>query len=293
MDDLMVTIRGRNVAVEVELVEQLLADNPTWGRTHLSRRLCELWNWRGPNGLLKDMACRSLLLRLEKAGHIVLPPRQRRSVNGFRNRSPRWVVHRTQLIDTSLQALLPLNITRVVPGCDDDGLFRCLLSHYHYLGYRNTVGENMRYLVRSAQGEALSCVLFGSPAWQLAARDAFIGWSARARAANLVLVTSNTRFLIVPWVRVAHLASHILSRVVKRLSADWMTKYAHPIYVLETFVESSRHRGTCYRAANWIRIGQTTGRTRSDRARTITAPVKDIYLYPLTRHYRAALCHDG
>ena len=239
------------------------------------------------------MACRTLLLRLERAGHIVLPPRQRASTNAFRNRSPRWVDHRTEPIVTGLKTLIPLQIALLKPGSEGDALFRCLLAHYHYLGYRNTVGENMRYLVHTRQGEPLGCVLFGSAAWKLAARERFIGWSAQARTARLTYLTNNTRFLILPWVNVPHLASHILGRIAKRLSTDWMAKYGHPLYLLETFVERTRHRGTCYQAANWTRVGHTTGRTRNDRARTVHAPVKDIYLYPLKRNFRQALCHDA
>jgi len=290
MSERVTTIGSQQVDVDVALIERLLAEHPGWGRSHLSRRLCELWEWRTPSGQLKDMACRSLLLRLERAGRIVLPARQRRSVNAFRNRTPRWVEHSTQPITGALQALLPLHIACLRPGEDDDRLFRCLLARYHYLGYRNTVGENLRYLVRSCRGEVLGCVLFGSAAWTLAPRDAVIGWSGEARAKNLTLMTNNTRFLVVPWVQVAHLASHVLSRIARRLSADWMAKYAHPVYLVETFVESARHRATCYRAANWRHVGQTTGRTRNDRAHACAAPVKDIYLYALSRRWRRALC---
>lgn len=293
MAEVVVTIAGQKVRPDVALINRLLADNPTWGRSRLSVELCERWSWRAPNGQLKDMACRNLLLRLEQAGCIVLPPRQRPSPNGSRNRSARWVAHRTELIATSLNHLAPVHITRLSPGSDDDGLFRCLLSHYHFLGYRNTVGENMRYLVRSHQGEPLACLLFGAAAWQLAARDEFIDWSAEQRAANLAQVTNNSRFLVLPWVRVPHLASHVLSRVAKRVSEDWMVKYGHPLYLLETFVETERHRGTCYRAANWVRVGQSTGRTRNDRYTTIRTPRKDIYLYPLARHFRDLLCHEA
>jgi len=292
MAEVVVTIAGQPVRPDVALIERLLGDHPSWGRSRLSVELCERWNWRAANGQLKDMACRNLLLRLERAGRIVLPPRQRPSPNHARNRSPCWVAHRTELSATSLKRLVPLHITRLSPGSDDDRLFRCLLSHYHFLGYRNTAGENMRYLVRSHQGQPLACVLFGAAAWKLAARDEFIDWSPEQRGANLGFVTNNSRFLILPWVRVPHLASHLLARLAKRLSHDWMGKYAHPIYLLETFVESARHRGTCYRAANWLRVGHSTGRTRNDRFSTIRTPRKDIYLYPLTRHFRERLRHE-
>jgi len=271
-NEFTLTIAGREVRADVALIEQLLAEQPTWGRSRLSVELCERWNWRAANGRLKDMACRNLLLRLERGGRIVLPPRQSPSPNGSRNRAPRWVAHRTEPIDCALGQLRPLDIRSVAPGSEDDALVRCLLANYHFLGYRNTVGENLRYLVRSRQGWPLACAAFGAAAWQLAARDELIDWTAEERGRNLSFVTNNSRFLIVPWARVAHLASHILSRVAKRVSADWRVKYHHPLYLLETFVDPARHRGTCYRAANWLRVGQSTGRTRNDRYNTIAAP---------------------
>jgi len=291
MEPVTITIRGRRVRPDTALIEQLLAEHPGWGRSRLSVELCELWDWRGPNGQLKDMACRSLLLHLERAGGIVLPPRQRKSPNGFRNRSPVWVPHRTDPIDGALQGWMPIELSCVTTGSEQDRLFRCLLSGHHYLGYKNTVGENLKYLVRSRDGVPLACVLFGSAAWKSAARDRHIGWTPPVRERNLHYVTNNTRFLILPWVRVPNLASHILSCVARRVSRDWMDKYAHPVYLLESFVDRSRYRGTCYQAANWIGTGQTTGRTRNDRHRTIRSSRKDVYLHPLERHYRSRLCH--
>ncbi|MCZ6829294.1 MAG: DUF4338 domain-containing protein [Gammaproteobacteria bacterium] len=238
------------------------------------------------------MACRSLLLRLEKAGRIVLPPRQRKSPNGFRNRSAVWVPHQSDPIAGDLGCLQPIKISRIATGSEQDRLFRCLLCGHHYLGYKNTVGENMKYLIHGRDGHPLACILFGSAAWKSASRDTHIGWSPPVRERNLQYVTNNTRFLILPWVRVPHLASHILSRVARRVSRDWMDKYAHPLYLLESFVDISRYRGTCYQAANWICTGQTTGRTRNDRNRTIQTSRKEVYLYPLARRYRDRLCHE-
>lgn len=292
MESATVTIQGRRFRPDTALIRQLLAEHPDWGRSRLSVELCELWDWRGPNGQLKDMACRSLLLRMERAGGIVLPPRQRKSPNGLRNRSPVRVPHRTDPIDGDLNCLMPIELSCVSTGSGQDRLFRCLLSGHHYLGYRNTVGENLKYLVRSRDGVPLACVLFGSAAWKSAARDGHIGWSPAVRERNLHYVTNNTRFLILPWVRVPNLASHILSHVARRVNRDWLDKYAHPIYLLESFVDRSRYRGTCYRAANWIGAGQTTGRTRNDRNRTIRRSRKEVYLYPLERRYRDRLCDE-
>ncbi|MCP3878262.1 MAG: DUF4338 domain-containing protein [Sulfitobacter sp.] len=292
MDQVMVTIRGRRFSPDVGLIEQLLAENPGWGRSRLSVKLCELWDWRGSNGQLKDMACRNLLLRLEKAGQIGLPPRQRKSPNGYLNRSPVSVPHHTEPIERALKDLTPLQITCVVNASEQDRLFRCLLSSYHYLGLRNTVGENMKYLVHSREGRPLACLLFGAPAWKCGARDAWIGWRAPARERNLPYVANNTRFLVLPWVAVPYLASHLLSGIARRIQGDWTAKYGHSLYCLETFVDHSRYRGVCYRAANWQLVGQSTGRSRNDRHHRLSVPTKDLYLYPLERDFRRRLCDD-
>jgi len=292
MEQIMVTIQGQRFSADIGLIQQLLAENPGWGRSRLSIRLCELWGWRAANGQLKDMACRSLLLRLEKAGRLALPPRQRKSPNAYRNRSPLWVAHRSEPIAGDLKDLIPLQIACVDNAGEQERLFRCLLSSYHYLGLRNTVGENLKYLVHSRDGRPLACLLFGAPAWTCGARDAWIGWRAPARERNLPYVANNSRFLVLPWVRVAHLASHLLARIARRIQADWMAKYGHSIYCLETFVDRSRYRGVCYRAANWQRVGHTTGRGRKDRQHRRRVPTKDLYLYPLARDFRRRLCDD-
>jgi hypothetical protein len=169
-------------------------------------------------------------------------------------------------------------------------LFNHMLSQYHYLGYRGSVGESLKYLVHDSQGRPLACILFGSAAWKTAPRDTFIGWTRNQRESNLRFMTNNMRFLILPWVRVPHLASHILSRITRRISDDWRQKYGHPVYLLETLVDRSLFKGVCYQAANWILTGQTKGRTRNDRNHDIKAPVKDVYLYSLYRDFRRRLC---
>ncbi len=292
MEQLMVTIQGQRFCPDIGLIEQLLAENPGWGRSRLSVKLCELWDWRAPNGQLKDMACRSLLLRLEKADHIALPPRQRKSPNGYRNRSPLRVPHRTEPIAGGLKDLTPLQVTCVGNASEQDRLFRCLLSSHHYLGFRSTVGENVKYLVHSRDGRPLACLLFAAAAWKCAARDAWIGWRAPVRERNLHSVANNARFLVLPWVAVPYLASHVLSGIARRIRADWMAKYAHPLYCLETFVDRSRYRGVCYRAANWHLVGHSAGRGRNDRHHRLSVPAKDIYLYPLVRDFQRRLCDD-
>jgi len=288
-------IQGRKITpAGINLIKKLLADHPSWNRTKLSRELCKKWQWLQPDGQqLKDMACRTLLLKLERAGHIELPPRQALSVNGFRKCSSTLVPHSTEDICCGLKTLLPLKIVQVTPKSDDYPLFTCLLSHYHYLGHRTTVGENMKYLVCDCNNRPLACLLFGSAAWKTAPRDSFIGWDRHIREANLSYLTNNMRFLILPWVKVPHLASHILSLISRRICNDWIRKYNHPVHLLETFVDRTRFQGTCYKAANWILTGQTQGRSHNDRDRTIQVPPKDIYVYPLIKNFRKRLCYDA
>lgn len=273
----------------VQHIRELLSANPEWHRSHLSIELCKLWGWQSPAGQYKDMACRSLLLKLERAGAIVLPPRQGK--NTFTS-SPSYpsVPHQKEGISDHLKVLVPLQINIADQDRSDYKLFNCLLSRYHYLSYRGAVGENLKYLIRDLQGRPLACLLFGSAAWKTAPRDACIGWTPKDREGNLRYLTNNMRFLILPWVRVPHLASHILSRIAHRISADWQGKYGHPVYLLETFVDRSLFRGVCYQAANWMLTGQTKGRTRNDRNHDIQAPVKDVYVYPLIKDFRRRLC---
>lgn len=286
--------QGRKITpADIQFIQQLLADNPSWGRTRLSKELCKLWQWYNPNGQMKDMACRSLLVKLEKADCIVLPPSQSKWSKVPHNHSIPSVPHLRQEVHCGLKTLMPIQITQVRQHPDDNALFSCLLSRYHYLGYSRTVGENMKYLIRDCAGRLLACLLFGSAAWKIAPRDTFIGWDRQRREKTLGYVTNNMRFLILPWVRVPHLASHILSLISRRISKDWTVRYGHSIYLLETFVDRSRFRGVCYRAANWCLVGQTKGRTRNDCNNTIKVPIKDIYLYPLVKNFRKELCHDA
>jgi hypothetical protein len=290
--DETITVQGRRITQDdIQLVRRLIEADPSQNRSELSRELCLLWNWRVASGRIKDMACRSLLLKLEQRGYITLPGR-RCPGRGSRKVSIPCVPHNTASIAGSLSALKPVHVQLV----ENDGLlelFQCLLSRYHYLGFGGTVGENLKYLVFDREHNPLASLLFGSAAWKCAPRDDFIGWDAETRKANLKFLTNNMRFLILPWVIVPHLASHILGRVARRISSDWTEKYGHPIYLLETFVERDCFRGTCYQAANWIHVGQTKGRSRNDRYTALKVPVKDIYLYPLTRGFREALSYEA
>lgn len=286
-------IQGRLLTSEdMELVRRLIDTNPTWNRTRLSKQLCRQWNWLASNGQLKDMACRSLLLKLERNGHITLPPPQKSANNFLRNRSFQYVLHQKSPIQTDLKNLFPIQI-EPLDQADKQALFKTLLALYHYLGYSGTVGENIKYLAFDREDNPLACVLFGSAAWRMAPRDTFIGWDYKTRQRNLRFITNNMRFLVLPWVRVPHLASYLLGHIAKRISADWKNKYNHPIYLLETFVECQHFQGICYKAANWFCVGQTKGRTRNDTYNNIYAPIKDIYLYPLTKNFREVLLDEA
>jgi len=286
-------IQGREVSSkDIEFIREMIKAHPFWGRTRLSKELALLWNWRAANGQLKDMACRTFLLKLEARGYLTLPPRLY-SYRKVRGKLPcPYVPHKTTLIASRLDRLLPLKI-EIVKEKDLLVLFKCLLSCYHYLGFTGTVGENLKYLIFDREDNPVACLLFGSAAWKTLPRDNFIGWNEARRKANLHLLTNNMRFLILPWVKVPHLASHILGRVARRISSDWIKRYSYPIYMLETFVEKERFQGTCYRAANWTYVGQTKGRSRNDRYSTLKVPIKDIYLYPLVKRFRKALDHEA
>ncbi len=284
-------IQGRRIGhAEIEMIRSLLAEHEGWHRTRLSRELCSRWEWLNAAGQPKDMACRSMLLKLERAGHIGLPARQGPSVNARRHRAVARVAHARERIEEPLRRLLPLDIAVVGSGGEEAALLRSLIAQYHYLGV-HSAGENLRYLVRDRHGRVLGCLWFGAAAWRCKARDRFIGWDEPARTRNLPWVANNTRFLVLPWVRVDNLASHLLSRVAGRVGSDWERKYGHRLHALETFVDRARFTGACYRAANWRRVGQTTGRTRNDVLnRGPLSSIKDVYVYPLNRHFRWRLC---
>jgi hypothetical protein len=285
-------VQGRPVTLaDLEQIRQLIAAHPGWSRRRLSEVLAAEWNWRNAAGQLKDMATRSLLVKLDQRGWIRLPARRWAPTNRMRARviTPRhW--DRQPLV-TSLAELGPLEVREVSGDVEGREMLAAALAEFHYLGYGGSVGENAQYLVRQGSSRVLAAVLFGSAAWKCGERDGFIGWNPEARQRNLLLLTNNQRFLILPWVRVPHLGSWILSRVLRRLSADWQGKYGHPIALVETFVERERFRGTVYRAANWQHLGSTRGRTRQDRYSTLRVPVKDIYVYPLARNFREILTH--
>jgi len=289
------TVQGRNISsVEIGEIKALIEGNPLWSRYRLSRVLAQRWQWYAASGELKDMAARTLLLKLQERGHIVLPERRRAPMG----RGPQFSPERFDSLlpeptVADLSSLRPLQIHVVGPTQPHHHQFQCYLSQHHYLGYRGPIGENVGYLIQSRTGVDLACLLFGAAAWQCAPRDRWIGWSDEQRAQGLQFIANNSRFLILPWLRVPHLANHILSQIAQRIEADWQRRYRHPIYLLETFVQQDRFRGTCYQAANWVHVGQTTGRTRQGqrhRDNEVHAPVKAIYLHPLSSDGRRQLC---
>lgn len=273
---------------KIETIRRLIEENPDMCRSRLSVVLCELWQWRTSEGKTKDMSCRDLLLSLEKVGKITLPPRRTKPRQIGDQRPPRHLNHDETPIICSLKGLQPLRI-EIVSSEDELEKFKSYINQYHYLKFGRGIGERMAYMVYSHDGIALSCLLFGAAAWSCMERDKHIGWGKEHRRHNISMITNNSRFLIFPWVRVPHLASHILSLIAKRISADWEQKYGHPICLLETFVDTEKFKGTCYKAANWIYAGSTTGRGRNGGHNYAVLSIKNIYLYPLGAEFQQKL----
>lgn len=282
--------RGRTITVgEVGFIRELILAHPHASRYELSRRLCEAWNWKQANGVPRDMVCRGLLLQLDRAGAIELPAVRRRPPNPLVLRCrPEPVVPDNRPVRGPLREILPLEIEQVRQS-EQEPLFNSLVEQYHYLRYQRPVGEHLKYLVRT-RGQAIACLAFSSAPRHLASRDRFIGWDAAARRRNLHLIAYNTRFLILPWVQQApHLASHILGRMARQVSRDWERFYAHPIHLLETFVDPERFAGTCYRAANWMVVGKTTGRGKDSNSDLPNRSLKLVLVLPLDRRFRELL----
>jgi hypothetical protein len=288
--------RGRKVnAAEIEGIRQLIAAHPEMSRWRLSFKLCEAWNWVQPNGQPRAMLARSLMLQLHRAGHIQLPVQRFCPPNNVaRHRAPRVEAElplEVQTVACSLAELGPLEI-RQVRRTSEEALFGRLLQSHHYLRYTQPVGEHLKHLVY-ARGRPVACLAWSSAPRHLGPRDRFIGWSPAQRRANLHLVAYNSRFLLLPFVKVPHLASHLLAQAVRQLSADWERLYAHRIYLVETFIDPQRFRGTCYRAANWIYLGLTTGRGKDDQTNRPNRSLKELWVYPLRADFRRRLGASG
>ena len=280
-------LQGRKItSTDIDSIRWLIENNPTFTRRRLSREICQLWDWKNAQGQIKDMSCRTLLLKLEQRNLVILPARRQEPRPRL---AKAYQPHCKYPITCNLRDIQPLRMINIKTTDQEQKMFSFLLDEYHYLGYKVSVGENIKYLVFDRNDRIVACVLFGSAAWKTTTRDTFIGWSDEARQKNVNFITNNTRYLILPWVKVPHLASHILSLVSKRIVNDWVQKYNHPVVALETFVDSTRFKGTCYKAANWIYLGKTKGRTRQDRFHKIQASIKDVYLYPLGPDFRKAL----
>ena len=282
--------RGREVtAADAAFIRQLMAAAPLATRRALSQKLCAAWNWVQANGAPRDMVCRGLLLALHRAGHIQLPPQHHLPPNPLaRRRKPASAIIDRTPLSCGLRALRPLTFQQVrrTPA---EPLFNSLIEQCHYLGYTQPVGEHLKYLVYAGQ-RPIAGLAWSSAPRHLGCRDRFIGWSAAARRQNIRFLAYNLRFLILPWVQVPHLASYLLGDMARRVPQDWTALYGHPVYFLETFVDLERFQGTCYKAANWIYLGQTTGRGKDDQTHRPNRSLKAVFGYPLCRDFRDRLC---
>lgn len=283
--------RSRTVtAQDIEFIRELIANHPRASRRQLSSKLCEAWNWVQPNGALCDMVCRSLMLELHRAGHIELPevrfvPKNPLTIRAKPKQLP--------LLDKSVvrgrvSELLPFEFVQVRRTAQES-VFNSLIESYHYLGYTQPVGEHLKYIVYAQGHHPVACFAWSSAPRHLGPRDRYIGWSAQARKTNIHFVAYNSRFLMLPWVEVRYLASHLLGRMARMLPSEWERVYGHPVYFLETFVYPERFRGTCYRAANWVYLGQTTGRGKDDQTHKPNRPLKDVLGYPVHKRFRQLL----
>ena len=288
MNMLPITIRKRTIdKAALDSIQTAIDTNWDKGRKHISKVLCRQWNWRQPNGQLKDMACREVLLTLDRKGLITLPPRLISAHNDKRNQSV--AVHKIDQtpLRAKLSELAPVRL-KSVRHTSLEPLYNSLVHQYHYLGYRQIVGNHLKYIAYSAD-RPVACLGWGSPAWSVKSRDVFIGWDKKTKEQCLHFVANNSRFLMLPWVQVKCLASKVLALNIKSISDDWIAFYHHPLYLLETFVEQNRFKGTCYKAANWIKVGQTKGIAKSGHDHLSHGIIKDVLLYPLGKGFRQKL----
>jgi hypothetical protein len=287
--EIVLRYQGRAVTpAEVQFIRELIAAHPQASRRRLSELLCEAWNWRQSNGALRSMVCRGLMLQLHRTGHIELPPVRRTNPNPLATRRPPQPVEvdRTP-VRGNLRGLGPMTFIQV-RGTERERLFNWLLESEHYLRYVHPVGEHLKFMVYSGM-QPVALFSWSSAPRHLAPRDQYIGWSKELRQRNLRYVAYNTRYLIPSWVQVPHLASHLLSRMTRMLSQEWQKVYGHCVYFAETFVDTTRHRGTCYRAANWVFMGRTTGRGKDDQTHKPNRTLKDVLGLPLQHDFRTRM----
>lgn len=290
MADVLLSYRGRQITeADAAFLRELIAQNSGLSRRRLSVKVCQAWNWAQPNGQPRDMVCRGLMLALHRAGHLELPAKRKSPPNNAlaHRRVAPVQPYDTTPIETSLASLGPLEL-RLVRRAQGEDIFADLLNRYHYLGYSRPVGEHLKYLVLAA-ARPIACLAWNSGPLKLKLRDGLIGAPRQAYAHNLPLIAYNSRYLIAPWVKVPHLASHLLGRIARRISADWQQLYQHPIWLLESFVDIERFKGTCYRAANWQCLGRSLGHGTKSRSRQKNTSIKELWVYPLSRNFREHL----
>jgi hypothetical protein len=289
--DKVIKYQGKTcTAEEIDEIRNIIETYPDKSRWFISRQVCLRWNWTQQNGVLKDMTCRGLLLRLQSEGLIELPPRRQNPPNPLLNpKRPRLIEVERTPITCSLSRLRPIELIQV-RRTHFEGLYRSLIDQYHYLGYTKPVGEHLEYIA-FCEGRAVSCIGFCSAPRHIGCRDRYIGWDKQKRRKNIHLLLINTRFLILPWVKVCHLASHLLGMMAKRIPSDWQSIYNHDVVFLETFIDPQRgFNGTCYKAANWIYLGKTTGRGKDDKTHKANRSLKLVFGYPLREDFREVLC---
>ena len=300
MSEVVLSYRGRLIRnPDLVFLRELIAQHPTLSRRQLSVKVCEAWQWVQPNGQLRDMVCRSLMLTLHRAGQIQLPAKRRDTINNaIQHRRVAAATDSQQLLfpgaagdptplEGTLATLGPLTI-RLVRRAEGEVLFAQLLRDHHYLGYSRPVGEHLKYLVLAGE-RPVACLAWSSAPRQLNLRDQFVGAPKAAYRHNLHQIAYNSRYLILPWVKVPHLASHLLGRIARRISADWQELYHHPVQLLESFVDIERFRGTCYRAANWICLGRSQGRGTKSKSGQPDCSIKELWVYPLGKDFRQRL----
>jgi len=282
--------RGKNYSQEdIFFIQRLISDNPDDSRRKLSEKLCLAWGWVQKNGSLRDQVCRSLMLELHRAGHISLPSKKCFPTNNLaKRRDPQKIEIDDTPVEGGLPGIKPLTMVEVRRGpCE--ALCNSLIEHYHYLGYTQPVGEHLKYMVFTGK-RPVACMTWSSAPRHIGCRDRYIGWNKSDREGRLWYMAYNSRFLILPWVRVKCLASHIMGMAVRRIAKDWEDRYHHRVYYLETFVDTQRFSGTCYRASNWIYMGDTTGMGKNSRTRKVDRSIKAVYGYPLVKNFREILC---
>ena len=287
--ELDIKYRGRVATAEdVELINALMAGNPNDSRFKLSFKFCKEVGWVQPNGRLKDMVARGYMLALHRAGYITLPPKRSNPANPLAKRGkPPIVETDTTPLECRLNSIVPLKFVQVRRS-KKEKLFNSLIEQHHYLGYSQPVGEHLKYIVYDGD-KPLACIAYSSAPRHIGPRDAFIGWDQKTRGKNISLICYNMRFLILPWVKVPYLASHILSRAAKILPGEWNKIYNHPVHYIETFVDTDKFAGTCYKAANWIYLGDTKGLGKNSQTKIPDRSIKAIYGYPLVKNFRKLL----